>query len=88
MPEKQATYEQLKEVLKDYDSLLSALEITDGNLYIPTDGNGLRIRVCGPKGQCKPGKKKLNRTLRDGQSVVVKVEISDDYSPIEPLDNE
>lgn len=86
MTEQKATYQQLREIIEDSDSLISELELTNANLYIPTDGKGLRICVSGPKGQCSPGTKMLTRKLKDGETVAVQIEIHDDFRPVKPLD--
>ena len=85
MPTKQPSYQQLKDLLADSDSLLSRLDLDDATFMIPTDGKGLRIRVSGPKQQCKPGNRTLDCKLPDGETVSVLFEICDDFEPVEPL---
>ncbi len=85
MPSKKPSYQQLKNLLSDSGSLLSRLDLDDAILMIPTDGKGLRIRVSGPKHQCKPGNRTLDCKLPDGATVSVLFEIRDDFEPVEPL---
>ena len=85
MPTKKPSYEQLKSLLADSDSLLSCLQLDEATFMIPVDGKGLRIRVSGPKYLCKPGKRTLDCTLPNGETISVLFEIRDDFEPVEPL---
>ncbi len=82
---KNPSYQQLKTILADSDSLLSRLKLKDATFMIPTDGKGFRIKVSGPKQQCTPGKRTLDCKLPDGETVSVLFEVCDDYEPVEPL---
>lgn len=81
----QPSYQQLKELLVDSDSLLSQLGLHKATFMIPTDGKGMRIRVSGPKGQCTTGNRILDCKLPDGEIVSVLFEICDDFKLVEPL---
>lgn len=85
MPPNKPSYQQLKNLLADSESLLAQLNLDDATFMIPTDGKGLRIRVSGPKQQCQPGNKILDCKLPDGETVSVTFEIFDDFELIEPL---
>ncbi|WP_339735201.1 hypothetical protein [uncultured Gimesia sp.] len=81
----QPTYQQLKELLADSDSVLTRLGLPNATFMIPTDGKGMRILVSGPKQQCTPGSRVLDWKLSDGETVSVLFEICDDFTPVEPL---
>ena len=85
MAMKKASYEQLKHLLEDSDTLRTRLGLDEATFMVPTDGKGLRIRVSGPKHQCETGTKTLNCTLPNGDTVSVSFEIHDDFQPVEPL---
>lgn len=85
MATNKASYQQLTRLLEDSDTLRARLGLEEATFMIPTDGKGLRIRVSGPKHQCKPGTKTLDCTLPDGETVSVSFEVHDDFRLVEPL---
>jgi len=80
-----ATFDDLTEVLRDQsEAIKNTLNVTKANMFIPTDGHGLRIHISIPGGH--PGKwpEEIELRLNDGTDVAVPLEIAEDYQPIEP----
>ena len=80
-----ATFDDLTEVLREQsEAIMKTLNVTKANMFIPTDGQGLRIHVSIPVN--RPGKcpEQIELRLNDGTDVVVPLEIIEDYQPIDP----
>jgi hypothetical protein len=80
-----ATFDDLTEVLREQsEAIMKTLNVTKANMFIPTDGQGLRIHVSIPGN--RPGKwpEQIELRLNDGTEVVVPIEIIEDYQPVEP----
>ncbi len=80
-----ATYEDLSEVLRDQsDAIQQTLNVDRANMFIPTDGKGLRIRVSVPQDSPEDLPEQIEMCLTDGTDVDVPLEISRDFQPVKP----
>ncbi len=80
-----ATFNDLTEVLREQsEAIKQKLNVDRANMFIPTDGKGLRIHVSVPKG-CPDGlPEHIEMRLNDGTDVDVTLEISKDFQPFKP----
>lgn len=79
------SYQELSELVEnESDLLLAALELSEALFVIPTDGNGLRIRVSAIASECEAGTKQLKVSSAKFGEKEVTFEIFDDYEPIVP----
>ena len=86
MTDKPVSYQQLTHLLeKNSDLLCKSLGLTEAIFMIPTDGEGLRIRVSAIEGECDPGTKKMAIEVPNEEPLNVIFEIVDDYEPMKPL---
>ncbi len=80
-----ATFNDLAEVLREQShAIQKRLNVSRANMFVPTDGKGLRIHVSVPR-DCPdslPGQ--IEMRLKDGTEVDVPLEISKDFQPFEP----
>jgi hypothetical protein len=80
-----ATFDDLTEVLREQsEAIKNTLNVTKANMFIPTDGQGLRIHVSVPRGDSGKWPEQIELRLNDGTEVVVPIEIIEDYQPVEP----
>ena len=80
------TFEDLQEILTKHSvRLLERLKVREANLSIPTDGQGLRIKVSvhpGTKGSEK--RERVDFELDDGSIVEVRLEVVEDFQEYRP----
>lgn len=77
-----ATFNELAEIVRDQSSVIQEkLSVEQANMFIPTDGKGLRIRVSVPKDAPDDLPERLEMSLRDGDDVEVPLEITKDFQP-------
>jgi hypothetical protein len=85
MTGKPLSYQQLSELVeKESDLLLDTLGLSEALFVVPTDGEGLRIRVSAIAAECSSETKTVKLELSNKEPVDVEFEIVDDYKPIKP----
>jgi len=80
-----ATFSDLTEILREQsEAIQEKLNVASANMFIPTDGKGLRIRVSVPHDCPDDLPEELEMRLNDGTDVDVPLDISKDFRPFEP----
>lgn len=82
---RRATFNDLTEVLREQsEAIKQKLNVAHANMFIPTDGKGLRIHVSVPQACPDSLPEQIEMRLNDGTEVDVPLEISKDFQSFEP----
>ncbi len=81
-----ATYDQIRAILRDHrDKFEEALgPLGNYQLCVPTDGNGLRVRVAF-RPDVESRAPESIRVFFEGETVEIPLEVSEDYQDFRPL---
>ena len=87
MKKRAPTFREISEVVREQQAKIQEeLGVSKTNMFIPTDGKGLRLRICVPDDSPDDLPEEIEMCLADGSNVVIPLEITRDFRSMDAQD--